>query len=155
MVRVANMIIKTAYEKRYAIVLEGLCRKPADNMIKRIRDKQLRHRIFQASFKGVQRAIEEKAKELGVPVIYVNPKNISKLCPVHGALITYGNGSRICRCSKGEELWHRDVAACWNLLFKALQDDGSNAPSSVGHLPLDESPVLLGSTTTHDPHNPT
>jgi len=55
----------TAYEKRYAIVLEKLGKKPAQNMIKRVKDKQLRHRIFQTSFRGIQRAIEEKAREYG------------------------------------------------------------------------------------------
>jgi len=149
--KIANIIVKTAYGKQYAIVLEKLGKKPAQNMIKRIRDKQLRHRIFQASFRGVQRAIEEKAEELGVPVTYVDPRNTSRTCPIHNTPITYSNGSRIGRCSKGGELWHRDIVACWNLLLKALRGDGSHAPSPVGHLPLDGSPIPLGSTATHDP----
>jgi len=148
--KIANLIVKTAYEKGYAIVLEKLSKRVSNNMIKRIKDEQLRHRIFQAPFRGNQKAIEEKAKEYGVPVTYVNPKNTSKLCPVHNAPIIYSNGSRIGRCSKGGELWHRDVVACWNLLLKALRGDGSNAPSPVGHN-LDGSPVPLGSTATHDP----
>ena len=148
--KIANLIVKVAYEKRYAIVLEKLGKKSANNMIKRIRDRQLRHRIFQASFRGNQKAIEEKAKEYGVPVIYVNPKNTSRLCPVHNAPIIYSNGSRMGKCSKGGEIWHRDVVACWNLLLKALRGDGGNAPSPVGSV-LDGSPVPLGSTATHDP----
>ncbi len=83
-------------------------------MISRIENEQLRHRIFQASFKGVQ-----KAKEYGVPLIYVDPSYTSKLCPTGG------------------EKWHRDVAACFNILYKALGGDGS--------------PVPLGSTATHEP----
>jgi len=148
--KVANIIVKVAYEKRYAIVLEKLGKKPANNMIKRIRDKQLRHRIFQASFRGIQKAIEEKAKEYGVPVIYVNPKNTSKLCPIHNAPITYSSSPRIGKCSKGGEIWHRDVVACWNLFLKALWGDGSYAPSPVGHN-LDGRLVPLASTATHDP----
>ena len=148
--KIANIIVRVAYEKRYAIVLEKLGKKPANNMIRRIRDKQLRHRIFQASFRGIQRAIEEKAREYGVPVIYVNPKNTSRLCPIHSAPIIYSNGSRVGRCSKGGELWHRDVAACWNLLLKAPQGDGGLAPSPVG-LVLDGSRIPFGSTATHDP----
>ena len=123
--KVANIIVKVAYEKRYAIVLEKLGKKPASNMIKRIRDKQLRHRVFQASFRGIQKAIEEKAKEYGVPVIYVNPKNTSKLCPIHNSPIVYDNNSRMGKCGKGGELWHRDVVACWNLFLKALRGDGA------------------------------
>ena len=89
--KIANITVKTAYEKQYSIVLERLGKKPANNMIARVKDKQLRHRIFQASFRGIQRAIEEKAKEHGVTVIYVNPKNTSRLCPVHDVPINYNN----------------------------------------------------------------
>ncbi len=149
--KIANIIVRTAYERHYAIVLEKLGKRVANNMIGRIRGKQLRHRVFQASFRGVQRAIEEKAREYSVPVIYVNPRNTSKLCPIHNTLINYGNGSRVGRCSKGGELWHRDVVACWNLLLKTLRGDGSIAPSPVGYALLDGSPVPLGSTATHDP----
>ncbi len=148
--KIANMIVRTAHEKWYAIVLEKLDKKPAQNMVKRIKDKQLRHRIFQASFRGIQRAIEEKAREYGVPIIYVDPRNTSRICPIHNVPIKYSNGSRIGKCSKGGEPWHRDVAACWNLLLKALRGDGSIAPSPVGHN-LDGSLVPLGSTATHDP----
>jgi len=148
--KIANLIVRTAHERQYAIVLEKLGKKPASNMIRRISNKQLRHRIFQACFRGVQKAIEEKAREYGVPVILVDPKNTSKLCPIHKAPVNYNNGSRVGECSKGGELWHRDVVACWNLLFKALRGDGSHAPSPVGH-DLDGSPVPLGSTATHDP----
>ena len=149
--KIANIIVRVAYEKRYAIVLEELGERPANSMIKRIKDKQLRHRIFQASFKGIQKVIEEKAKEYGVPVIHMNPKNTSRLCPIHNAPINYNNGSRIGKCSKGGEIWHRDVVACWNLLLKALRGNGSNAPNPVGHTLLDVSPIPLGTKAAHDP----
>ena len=148
--KIANLIVRTAYEKQYAIVLENLGKKPANNMIKKIKDKQLRHRIFQASFREIQKTVEEKAREYGVPVIYVNPKNTSRMCPVHNVPITYGNGSRIGRCSKGGELWHRDVVACWNILLKALRGDGSPAPSPAGHA-LDVRLVPLALKAAHDP----
>ena len=148
--KIANIIVRIAYDKKYAIVLEMLGKRVANNMIKRIKDKQLRHRIFQASFRGIQRAIEEKAREYGVPVIYVDPRNTSRFCPIHGTLIIYSNGSRVGKCSKGGELWHRDVAAVWNLLFRARLGDGSNAPSPGGHL-VDGARVPFGPTATHDP----
>ena len=148
--KMASIIVKTAYVKQYAIVLEKLGKKPANNMIERIKDKQLRHRIFQASFRGIQKAIEEKARELGVPVVYVNPRNTSRLCPIHNAEIVYGNGSRVGRCSRGGELWHRDVVAVWNLLFRARLGDGSDAPS-LGGLVVDVTRVPFGSNATHEP----
>jgi IS605 OrfB family transposase len=148
--KLANIVVRVAKERQYTIVLERLGKNPGKEMINHIKDDQLRHRIYQASFKGVQRAIEEKAREHGVPVIYVNPKNTSRMCPVHNTKIVYSNGCRIGRCSKGGEIWHRDIAACYNLLFKARLGNGSNAPSLSG-LNLDGSPMPLGSTATHDP----
>jgi len=149
--KIANIIVRTAYEEQQAIVLEKLGKKLANNMIKKVENKQLRHRIFQASFRGIQRAIEEKAREYGVPIIYVDPKNTSKLCPIHKTPINYTNSSRIGRCSKGGELWHRDVVACWNLLLKALRGDGSDAPSPAERNPVDVRLVPLASKATHDP----
>jgi len=148
--KIAHIVVRAAYKKQYAIVLEKLGKRVNEKMIERIRDDQLRHRLFQASFRGVQRAIEEKAEEYGVPVIYVDPRNTSKMCPVHGAPITYINSSRIGKCSKGGELWHRDVVACWNLLLRARLGDGSVAPS-LGGFRVDGSPVPLGSTAIHEP----
>ena len=136
-----------ARERRCAIVLEKLGKEPAKNMINHIEDDQLRHRIFQASFKGVQRAVEEKAREHGVPVIYVDPRNTSKECPIHHTKIIYKNGDRIGACSKGGELWHRDAVACYNLILRAHLGDAL----SLDGLSVDGSPVPLGSTATHDP----
>jgi len=148
--KLANIVVRVAREKQYAIVLERLGKNPAREMINHVRDDQLRHRIYQASFKGLQEAIAEKAVEYRVSVIYVKPKNTSRLCPVHSARIAYGNGSRIGRCTVGGELWHRDVVACINLLLRALRGDESTAPSPAG-APVNGSPVPLGSTATHDP----
>ena len=148
--KLANIIIRVAKEKQYAVVLERLGKNPTKDMINHVKDDQLRHRIYQASFKGVQKTIEEKAREHGVPVVYVNPRNTSRVCPVHDARIIYSNGGRIGKCSKRGELWHRDMVACYNLLLRARLGDGSTAPS-LGGFTLDGSPVPLGSTATHEP----
>mgnify|MGYP000008675540 CR=1 FL=1 len=146
--KIANIIVGVAHEKQYAIVLEKLGKHVANGMLRRIRDRQLRHRIYQASFRGIQRAIEEKAKEYGVPVAYVDPRNTSKLCPIHGCKIKYN--SRTGKCVEGGEIWHRDVAACWNILLRALSGDGGYASSPIG-LDVDGRAVPLPSTATHDP----
>jgi len=151
--KIANIIVREAYVRGYAIVLENLGDNPAEGMIEGIRDDQLRHRIFQASFKGIQAAIVEKAREHGVPVIHVDPRNTSRTCPIHGSRITYSNGSRIGRCRRRGELWHRDVVSLWNLLLRARRTrlgNGSTAPS-LGGPTLDGSPMPLGSTATHEP----
>jgi transposase, IS605 OrfB family, central region len=149
--KLAALIAREAARRQAAIVLERLGREPANNMIERIKDPQLRHRVFQAAFKGMQRAIEEKAREYGVPVIYVDPRNTSKVCPIHGAEIVYGR-NRHGVCSRGGETWHRDVAACYNLLLRALGDDGGDAPSRVrAFVAVDGGPVPLGPTAAHEP----
>ena len=149
--KLAALIVREAARRQAAIVLERLGKEPANHMIERIKDPQLRHRVFQAAFKGVQRAIEEKAMEYGVPVIYVNPKNTSRKCPIHGAEIVYGK-DRHGTCSKGGETWHRDVVACYNLLLRALGGDGGSAPSRMRALtPIDGGPVPLGLTAAHEP----
>jgi len=119
--KIANIVVQMAYAKRYAIVLEKLGERPAEGMIKGVKSPKLRHRIYQAAFKGIQRAIEEKAKEYGVPVVYVDPKNTSKKCPIHGTEIEYDRETRLGMCPAGGEAWHRDVAAVWNLLLRASQ----------------------------------
>ncbi|AFK51610.1 transposase, IS605 OrfB family [Thermogladius calderae 1633] len=148
--KIANIIVREASKRGYAIVMERLGRRPAERMIARMSDDQLRHRVFQAAFRGVQRAIEEKAREHGVPVVYVDPRNTSRLCPVHGSEIAYEDGSRVGRCTRGGEHWHRDAVAVWNLLLRALRGGGSSAPSPAG-LSVDGSPVPLGSTAAHEP----
>ena len=149
--KVANIIVRAAYERRYAIVMERLGKRPAEGMISHFRDPQLRFRIYQAAFRGVQRAIEEKAKEYGVPIIYVDPRNTSRLCPVHGAPIEY-DGSRVGKCSKGGETWHRDVVAVWNLFLRAARGDGSDAPSpALALIAVDGRAVPLPSTGPHEP----
>jgi IS605 OrfB family transposase len=93
--RLANIVVRVSREKQYAVILEELGEEPAREMINHIGDDQLRHRIYQASFKGVHRAIEEKARSTVFPVIYVNPRNTSRMCPAHNAKIVYSNGCRI------------------------------------------------------------
>ena len=149
--KIAALIVREAAKRQAAIVLEMLGKEPAKGMIERIKDPQLRYRIFQAAFKGVQRAIEEKAREYGVPVIYVNPKNTSRTCPIHGAEIVYGR-DRHGTCSRGGETWHRDAVACYNLLLRALGGNGGSAPSRMRALtPIDGGPVPLGLTAAHEP----
>jgi transposase, IS605 OrfB family, central region len=149
--KLATLIVREAARRQAAIVLERLGREPAKGMIERIKDPQLRHRVFQAAFKGIQRAIEEKAREYGVPVIYVNPSNTSKICPIHGAKMVYGK-DRHGVCSRGGETWHRDVVACYNLLLRALGGDGGSAPSRQRALvTVDGGPVPLGPTAAHEP----
>lgn len=83
-------------------------------------------------------------------VVYVDPRNTSKLCPVHGIPITYNTYQPRC-CSEGGELRRRDAVACWNLMLRARGDE-SNAPSPRSLLArtLDGSSVPPDPTVTQD-----
>ncbi len=96
--------------------------------------------------KGELNAIIDKAREYGVPVLMVDPRNTLKICLIHRAVIEYGE-DRIGICSKGGEKWHREVAALIDIYFKALKalyED--NAQKGLGVLSIDGSPVPLGLT---------
>jgi putative transposase len=115
-------------------------------MIARYRDRQLRHRIYQNALKGELNAIIDKAREYGVPILMVDPRNTSKICQIHRAVIEYGE-DRIRICSKGGERWHREVVALINIYLKALEAlyEGSAQKGWVLILDLDGSPFPLGS----------
>ncbi|WP_240912220.1 MULTISPECIES: transposase [unclassified Thermococcus] len=147
--KLARIIVVEARKRNAGIVLERLPKNVPRKMLEKIGDKQLRHRIYQSAFLGVQRVIEEKAREYGVPVIKVSPKNTSRICPIHNAVVRYENGSRFGVCSAGGEVWHRDVLAVWNLYLRVLQSDGSDAPSSGGVF-VNGRPVPLASTATSE-----
>jgi putative transposase len=97
--KTSNMIVRDAVRMRGVIVIERISGDNIRVMIARYRNKQLRHRIYQNALKGELNAIIDKARENGVPVLMVDPRNISKICPIHNAIIEYGE-DRIGVCSK-------------------------------------------------------
>jgi putative transposase len=149
--KTANLIVRDAMRIRGVIVIERISGEDIRVMIIRYRNRQLRHRIYQSALKGELNAIIDKAREYGVPVLMVDPRNTSKICPIHNALIKYGE-DRIGICSKGGERWHREVVALINIYLKALEAlyEG-NAQKGFGILGIDGNPVPLGSTATHEP----
>jgi putative transposase len=98
----ANLVVRDALRMRGVIAIERISGDNIRVMIARYKNKQLRHRIYQSAFKGGLNAIIDKAREYGVPVLMVDPRNISKICPIHNALIEYGE-DRIGACSKEGE----------------------------------------------------
>ena len=144
--KTANMILREAMRMRGVIAIERISGDDIRIMISRYKNRQLRHRIYQSALKGELNAIIDKAREYGVPVLMVDPRNTSKICPIHNALIEYGE-DRIGVCSKGGERWHREVAALINIYLKALEAlyEGY-AQKGFGVLNLDRSTVTLGST---------
>jgi putative transposase len=81
----------------------------------------------------------------------VDPRNTSKICLIHKAVIEYGE-DRIGVCSKGGGRWHREVVALINIYLKALEAlyEGS-AQRGFGVSSLDGSLVPLSSIATGEP----
>jgi len=148
--KTTNMIVRDALRMRGVIVIEGISGEDIRVMIARYKNKQLRHRIYQSALKGELNSIIDKAREYGVPVLMVDLRNTSKICPIHNALIEYGE-DRIGICSKGGERWHREVVALINIYLKALEAlyEGI-AEKGFGVLSIDGSTIPLGSTVTHE-----
>jgi IS605 OrfB family transposase len=66
------------------IVTEELGKNPQEEMIgleeKRVKKRELRHRVKQTPFKKLVRAVEEKARETGSAVFCVSPYRNSRVC---------------------------------------------------------------------------
>lgn len=94
-------------------------------MIGSIRNKKLRHRIYQAGFRGIVKIIEEKSLENEVPVVKVNPKGTSSTYPFCNSKLMRGNAPRHLKCSKCNIEMGRDVVAILNIEKKFLTSKGS------------------------------
>jgi IS605 OrfB family transposase len=85
----ANLIVREAMITRGVIIVERISGEDIRVMIARYRNRQLRHRIYQSALKGELNAIIDMAREYGVPVLMVDPRNTSKICSIHNALIEH------------------------------------------------------------------
>jgi transposase, IS605 OrfB family, central region len=103
------------------IITEELGKNPQEEMIgvekKKVRKRELRHRVKQTPFKKLVRAVEEKARETGSAVFYVSPYRNSKVCPIHFVLLKNGGGWHALHCPRGHVV-DRDAAAVLNMLWR-------------------------------------
>jgi len=103
------------------IITEELGKNPQEEMIgledKKVKKKELRHRVKQTPFKKLVRAVEDKAAEGGSVVFYVSGFRNSKVCPTHFALLKNGGGWHDLHCPHGHVV-DRDAAAVLNMLWK-------------------------------------
>jgi len=75
--------------------------------------KSLNRKLSKWNARELQRLIEYKAKWFGIPVIYVNPRNSSRVCPACGGWLIPQEG-RLMKCSCGF-IEDRDFIAVLNL----------------------------------------
>jgi IS605 OrfB family transposase len=103
------------------IITEDLGKNPQEEMIgveeKKVKKRELRHRIKQTPFRKLIRAVEDKAAEGGSAIFYVSPYRNSRVCPIHFARLEDGGGWHLLRCPHGHAV-DRDVAAVLNMLWK-------------------------------------
>jgi len=103
------------------IITEELGKNPQEEMIgveeKKVKKRELRHRIKQTPFRRILRAVEDKAAEVGSVVVYVSPYRNSKVCPIHFSLLKNGSGWHTLHCPCGHDV-DRDHAAVLNMLWK-------------------------------------
>jgi putative transposase len=135
--KIANIIANTAKNLNAIVVLEKLPKQCPRNMIRDVRDSALRHRIYQAGFRGMVRAIEEKCLEKGVPVAKIDPRNTSSKCPFCGSKLMRGDAPRQLKCPRCGFKAGRDVIAVLNLERKYLTLKGL-----VPLAPMPDDPTL-------------
>jgi len=103
------------------IITEKLGKNPQEEMIgveeKRVKKRELRHRVKQTPFRKILRAVEEKAREVGSAVFYVSSFRNSKVCPIHFVLLKNGGGWHTLHCPHGHVV-DRDAAAVLNMLWR-------------------------------------
>ena len=112
------------------IITEELGKNPQEEMIgleeKRVKKRELRHRVKQTPFKKLVRAVEDKAAEAGSVVVYISPYRNSKVCPIHFSLLKNGSGWHTLHCPRGHDV-DRDHAAVLNMLWKITPEGAAKA----------------------------
>jgi IS605 OrfB family transposase len=79
---ISKQIVKTAKGTRRGIALENL-----EGIRQRITARRRQRTILHSwSFDDLQQKISYKAKRVGVPVIFVDPRNTSRTCPACGCI---------------------------------------------------------------------
>jgi len=109
--KISREVVDFAKQHGFGIIMEDL-----KGIRKHIKyGRKLNRRLHSWNFRKLQFYIEYKAKLEGLPVVYVNPKGTSTLCPICGGKLA-SNGHRQLKCSKCGYENDRDVTACLNML---------------------------------------
>jgi putative transposase len=109
--KISREIVDFAKQHSFGIIMEDL-----KGMRKHLnKGRIMNRRLHNWNFRKLQFYIEYKAKLEGLPVVYVNPKWTSTLCPICGGKLA-PNGHRLLKCSKCGYKGDRDMTACLNML---------------------------------------
>ena len=113
--KIAKVVVLKTKKHNYAIVLEDL-----EHLHVNI-TKNERNAIWKLSmlaYRKLQGAIISKAIEHSVPIVFVNPRNTSSVCPRCGSKLIYTYRLAICR--KCRFVSDRDTVGAMNIWLRVL-----------------------------------
>ena len=127
--KLAKEIVMRAYKHGHAIVLENL-----EHLRDSIngKDDSIRWKLALFAYRRLQHAVIAKAIEYNVPVIIVDPRNTSTICPRCGSKLAYVH--RLAVCETCGFIGDRDVVGAMNTWLRAVQACVS-PPGSAANAP--------------------
>jgi len=146
--KISKDIIQKAKESKSAIIFEDL-----KNIRKLYRKgngqgNNYRRKLNSWSFYEFQRQVQYKAEWEGIPVVFVDPKRTSRLCPICGRAFQEDKPNRrklwCNNCSKSMD---RDVVASMNIAYKGwarfTHPRGLPVEAVKGNVAFLEKPLIL------------
>ena len=133
---IANDVVRVAQSSESAIILEDL-----NDMRASHKGLTMNRRLSSWPRRKLHQIIKYKADWQGIPVIFVNPKNTSRTCPICGKTRKSRMGGNEFKCKCG---WHCDIHinASLNILQKATASSEALAkavwfqPDALRHDPV-------------------
>ncbi|MEL9908576.1 MAG: zinc ribbon domain-containing protein [Desulfurococcus sp.] len=114
--KAAKKLTLKAFKLRHAIVLESL-----DKLLESAnsREKSIRWKLARFAYRRLIHSIVSKALEYNIPIVVVDPRNTSSLCPRCRSRLVYIN--RLAICIKCRLKMDRDSIGATNIWLKAMQ----------------------------------
>jgi putative transposase len=143
--KITKQIVSNAVEQKSIIAFENL--KGIRKMYRKgnSQGNKYRKKLNGWQFYELQRQVEYKAQWVGIPVVFVDPKRTSKLCPICGERIQEDTNKRKVMCINCGKSMDRDVVASMNIAHKAwsrfnhARVDTGEAQCSTFEEPMTES----------------